>query len=131
MSNEKEVTNDSQRIIDFYTRVFSESERLNQDLGPLEWVRTIDIFERHLPKPLAVVIDVGGATGTYACWLLERGYEVHLIDLVPQHVEQAREFMERVAGPTCWSAALDFMRMIEEDASIIGASPHLLAIGKK
>jgi ubiquinone/menaquinone biosynthesis C-methylase UbiE len=33
---------------------------------------------------------VGGGPGVYACWLACAGYEVHLIDPVPVHLEQAR-----------------------------------------
>ena len=32
---------------------------------------------------------MGGGPGSYACWLARRGYEVHLVDAVPLHVEQA------------------------------------------
>lgn len=100
------MTNAPQRIIDFYTRIFSETDRLDRNIGSLERTRTIDILDRHLPEPPAVIIDVGGATGTYACWLMERGYEVHLIDLVLHHVEKARDAMERVAGDRWWSASV-------------------------
>jgi ubiquinone/menaquinone biosynthesis C-methylase UbiE len=37
-----------------------------------------------------VVLDVGGGTGHYALWLAERDYEVHLIEPVPLHLEQAQ-----------------------------------------
>jgi len=36
-----------------------------------------------------VVYDVGGAAGVYAIWLAEQGYTVHLLDLMPLHIEQA------------------------------------------
>jgi ubiquinone/menaquinone biosynthesis C-methylase UbiE len=35
------------------------------------------------------VLDVGGGAGVYATWLARLGYEVHLIDPMPLHVEQA------------------------------------------
>ena len=35
--------------------------------------------------------DVGGGPGLYACWLAGLGYEVHLVDATPLHVEQARQ----------------------------------------
>src|SRR5262249_39568553 len=44
---------------------------------------------RFLPAPPAVVADVGGGPGLYACWLADLGYEVHLYDPVPLHVAQA------------------------------------------
>jgi ubiquinone/menaquinone biosynthesis C-methylase UbiE len=54
-------------------------------------VRTQEILRRHLPAPPALVLDVGGGTGVHTSWLLDDGYEVHLIDLTPRHVERARE----------------------------------------
>jgi ubiquinone/menaquinone biosynthesis C-methylase UbiE len=67
-----------------------ESERLSNAWGELERLRTQAILARHLPPPPAVVLDVGGAAGAYAFPLAEQGYEVHLIDPVELHVEQAR-----------------------------------------
>ena len=58
--------------------------------GPsLELLRTQLLLERFLPPAPARVLDVGGGTGVYATWLAGRGYQVHLIDPVPLHVEQA------------------------------------------
>lgn len=96
----------SKRIIDYYSDIFSEDDRLSLDLGPLEWLRTLDIFERFLPPTPAVVLDVGGGTGVYSCWLLERRYEVHLVELVPQHVEIAKKAMAKAAGTSKWSAVV-------------------------
>lgn len=50
----------------------------------------MDLLSRHLPIPPARVLDVGGGPGVYAVWLAGLGYDVHLIDPVPLHVEQAR-----------------------------------------
>jgi SAM-dependent methyltransferase len=55
----------------------------------LELLRTRLLLERFLPPAPARVLDVGGGTGVYASWLAGRGYQVHLIDPVPLHVEQA------------------------------------------
>jgi ubiquinone/menaquinone biosynthesis C-methylase UbiE len=68
-----------------------ESERLSEGIGELERLRTQDILRRYLPKPAAKILDVGGAAGVHALWLAREGYEVHLIDPVRHHVEQARE----------------------------------------
>lgn len=67
-----------------------EAERLSRGEGQLERVRTEEIVKRHLPPPPAVVFDVGGGAGVYAFWLAGEGYEVHLVDAMPLHVEQAR-----------------------------------------
>src|SRR5213592_3783841 len=58
--------------------------------GGLERVRTWELLSRHLPPPPAVVVDVGGAAGVYALPLAAAGYEVHLVDPLALHVEQAR-----------------------------------------
>jgi len=57
--------------------------------GRLEFLRTQELLARFLPAPPAVVLDVGGAAGIHAAPLAAGGYEVHLIDPVPLHVEQA------------------------------------------
>jgi hypothetical protein len=40
--------------------------------------------------PPATVLDIGGAAGRYACWLAREGYEVHLVDPVPAHIQQSQ-----------------------------------------
>ncbi len=67
-----------------------ESERLSNEWGELERIRTQTILTRHLPPPPAVLLDLGGAAGAYAFPLAERGYQVHLVDPVQLHLEQAR-----------------------------------------
>jgi len=69
-----------------------EPERLSNPWGELERLRTQAILARHLPSPPAVVVDVGGAAGAYAFPLAKLGYEVHLIDPVELHLEQARSY---------------------------------------
>jgi SAM-dependent methyltransferase len=65
-------------------------ERGRLTSGPsLELLRTRVLLERFLPAPPARVLDVGGASGVHASWLSGRGYQVHLIDPVPLHREQA------------------------------------------
>ena len=79
-----------------------EGERLFQGSGPLELARTQDILERVLPAAPARILDVGGGTGVYARWLAGRGYEVHLVDAVARHVEEARAH----AGPALAGAVV-------------------------
>ena len=67
-----------------------ERDRLASGPGALELARTRAILERRLPPPPADIADIGGGPGRYALWLAERGYRVHLVDLVPLHVEEAR-----------------------------------------
>ena len=67
-----------------------ERDRLTVGPGALELVRTQLLLQRYLPKPPAVIADVGGGPGRYAIWLQSQGYAVRLIDPVPLHIEQAR-----------------------------------------
>jgi 2-polyprenyl-3-methyl-5-hydroxy-6-metoxy-1,4-benzoquinol methylase len=69
-----------------------ESERLTGTLGELESLRTQAILAWHLPTAPAVICDVGGAAGTYAFPLARQGHQVHLIDPVELHLEQARSY---------------------------------------
>ncbi len=68
-----------------------ESQRLLQGSSQIELARTQELIMRYMPPPPAVVFDIGGAAGVYALWLAARGYEVHLIDAVPLHIEQAQQ----------------------------------------
>jgi ubiquinone/menaquinone biosynthesis C-methylase UbiE len=86
---------DLQREIREFYELGQESERLTSNFGWLERVRTEDILERFLPKPPARVLDLGGAAGIYALPLARKGYEVHLLDPIPLHVEQANEASHR------------------------------------
>jgi SAM-dependent methyltransferase len=58
--------------------------------GWLEFARTRELLSRHLPPAPARVLDVGGGPGAYSVWLAGLGYDVHLVDPVPLHLEQAR-----------------------------------------
>ncbi len=68
-----------------------ESERLLHGSSQIELARTQDIIMRYAPPPPAIVFDAGGGPGVYALWLAKQGYEVHLIDATPLHIEQARQ----------------------------------------
>jgi ubiquinone/menaquinone biosynthesis C-methylase UbiE len=67
-----------------------EDLRLKTGSGKLELERTRELIARFLPPVPAVVHDVGGGTGVHAFWLANKGYEVHLLDLVPLHIELAQ-----------------------------------------
>ena len=68
-----------------------ESQRLLHGSSQIELVRTQELVMRYVLRPPAVVFDVGGGPGMYACWLARQGYEVHLVDAHPLHVELARQ----------------------------------------
>jgi len=87
-----------------------EAARLEKSHNRIEWVRTQELLARYLPRPPAVVLDVGGGPGAYAGWLARQGYEVHLVDAVPLHVEQARRH------PLASARLGDARRLEEPDA---------------
>jgi len=80
-------------ILTFYRDRYDEDQRLiRAPHGRIEFVRTQELLRRHLPTPPATVLDIGGGTGVHARWLADDGYQVHLFDPVPAHVEQAGRF---------------------------------------
>ena len=78
-------------IIQYYEELENESDRLDRGTARLEGERTREILRKHLPAPPARILDVGGGPGAYAFWLAEQSYEVHLVDIAPFHIEQAKE----------------------------------------
>jgi hypothetical protein len=56
------ATSAAQEIVD-HCDGYDESERLKGDIGPLELARTQELMRRTLPRPPAVVLDVGGGPG--------------------------------------------------------------------
>ena len=76
-------------ILAYYSEAWDEDARLRTALGGLELLRTRDIIRRHLPGGSLRVLDVGGASGAHAEWLLDDGHHVHLIDPVPRHTAEA------------------------------------------
>ena len=83
------TTNPSERVVQFYNEI-DEGSRLDTGWFQLERARSKELIQRYLPPPPGTVIDAGGGAGVYACWLASLGYQVHLIDPVARHVEQAR-----------------------------------------
>ena len=98
-------------IRSFYER-YPEAERLGTDFR-LEAARTRELLERFLPPAPVTVLDVGGGPGGYAAWLAQRGYEVHLVDPVPLHVEQATAAAHEAGHPLA-SATVGDARALEQ-----------------
>jgi SAM-dependent methyltransferase len=82
---------------DFYGSS-DELRRLTRGIGPLEFIRTQELLLRHLPKPRATVCDIGSGPGAYSFWLASLGYDVQMLDLVPLHVEQAKDRVKAEGG---------------------------------
>ncbi len=68
-----------------------EAQRLQSGSSQIELARTQELVMRYVPPTPAVIFDVGGGPGVYACWLSKLGYKVHLVDATPLHVELARK----------------------------------------
>lgn len=85
----------------YYVELFDENARLTtrSAQGRLEFERTQEIVRYATPAP-ARILDLGGATGVHAAALAAGGYEVVLVDPVPNHVEAARRHgtFEAVVG---------------------------------
>ncbi len=119
-----------QQIIDHYNK-YNEAERLTNDIGPFELARTKELVERYLPPWPATVIDIGGANGPYSFWLASRGYSVHLVDIVPRHIEQARKASLEPQSPQLASLSvgdarkLDFQDEIADVILVHGPLYHL------
>jgi SAM-dependent methyltransferase len=88
-----------------------EEDRIVAGLGRLELVRTQEVLRRHLPPAPAEVLDVGGATGVHAAWLVEDGHRVHVIDLAPRHVDRVRSDL----GPFGETADVGDARHLDAD----------------
>ena len=104
------------RLIAFYEEREDEDARLETDIGQLEVARLHEIMDRTLPPPPARVLDVGGGTGRHASYLAGLGYEVGLVDPVPQHVATARE--RSAQGPPFSVSAGDARALTADDGSI-------------
>jgi SAM-dependent methyltransferase len=107
---------DDREISAYYERG-NEEERLG-DWGRLEFLRTRELLSRFLPSPPATVLDVGGAAGAYALPLAGEGYEVHLLDPVALHVEQARAASSAQAAPLASTAVGDARELPFADHSV-------------
>jgi ubiquinone/menaquinone biosynthesis C-methylase UbiE len=126
------TNNDSIQEIVRHYRDVDESSRLDTGWFQLEQARTQELILRHLPPAPANVIDAGGGAGAYACWLAARGYQVHLLDPVPKHVEQARAASSRQPTYPLSSAEIgDARRLPQGDSTadavlLLGPLYHLV-----
>lgn len=119
------------RDIEAHYRQGGELERLSNEWGELEQLRTQAILARHLPSPPAVILDIGAGAGAYAFPLAQQGYGVHLIDPVELHLEQARSYA-KASGIALASIALGDARKLDLTADsadavlLLGPLYHLV-----
>ena len=83
-----------------------ERDRLRTGIGLIEFERTKEILLEKLPKPPAVIYDVGGV------WLAPN------VDALLENEETKAVLMKTV-------------RMLDTHEEIIGLSGHLLAVSRK
>jgi len=110
----------------FYAEEYVEDVRLTRSPhGRLEFARTVELLGRVLPAPPARVLDVGGGTGIHARWLAEQGYDVTLIDLMREHVQQAAE-IDGVSASVGDARALDAPDDSFDVVLLLGPLYHLV-----
>lgn len=115
-----------------------EARRLTSGVGRLEFVRTVELLDRILPAPPAIVADIGGGPGIYTDHLLSLGYHVVHRDLVADHVDQvrARHPPGTPTGDRLDAAVGDARRLDLDDTSVdvallLGPLYHLVDAGDR
>ena len=114
-------------------RRYYDEGRERERLGSWSWLefaRTKELLARFLPAPPGRVLDIGGGPGGYASWLAGSGYDVHLVDPIPLHVEQALEAAAAQPAARLTAAVGDARALTEADASfdvvlLLGPLYHL------
>ncbi|MBP0019584.1 MAG: class I SAM-dependent methyltransferase [Cyanobacteria bacterium SBLK] len=96
-----------------------EATRLQKKEGKLEAERSRELLDRFLPPIPASILDIGGGPGGYACWLAKRGYEVHLIDITPLHVQLAEEASRSQPDTPLASAEVGDARSLSQGSETI------------
>ena len=89
-----------------------ERDRLRAGIGLIEFERTKEILLEKLPKPPAVIYDIGGAYGEYSWWLSSLGYEVHLFDLSETNIKMSEELAVEYPNVSLKSAMICDARSI-------------------
>lgn len=104
-------------LLAFYSSSENEAGRLALARNRLEFMRTQQLLRARLPAAPARILDVGGGTGAHAAWLAGDGHDVHLVDIVPDHVREA--INAAGALPQGFTAAVGDARALDAaDASI-------------
>jgi ubiquinone/menaquinone biosynthesis C-methylase UbiE len=115
-------------IVQHYEEDYDEAERLFEGgWGQVEWLRTKELIGRFIPEAPARIIDIGGGPGVYAEWLTDLGYEVHLIDPVAKHIEQAKRLPAGISVAEIGDArSLDYPDDVFDMALLLGPLYHLI-----
>lgn len=105
--------------------------RLLHGASNLEFERSKRIILRYLPRRPVTILDVGGGPGRYSFWLSEIGHSVHLVDVLPLHVRQARESQRKARNPLASitvgdARSLDFEDGFADAILLFGPLYHLI-----
>ena len=92
-----------------------EKNRLRSGIGLIEFERTKELLLENLPKPPAVVYDIGGGYGEYSWWLASLGYEVHLFDLAETNIAMSKELASEYPNSELKSAMVCDARSIPKE----------------
>ncbi len=111
--DDRRSKNISKEIIDHYTTSYDESKRLSVGFGKLEHERTQELISRYLPKGKSKIIDIGGASGVYSFYISGLGHDVHLVDIVPKHIEQAMRRSNEEKAPHLSSVRVGDARVLD------------------
>lgn len=98
-----------------YYEAGREYNRLRKDCGLIEFARTKEILLENLPKPPAVIYDIGGAYGEYSWWLASLGYEVHLFDLSETNIRLSEKLSAEYPGCSLVSREVCDARKVPRD----------------
>lgn len=113
-----------------------EKGRLHKGLGLIEFERTKEILLETLPPAPAVIYDIGGGYGEYACWLATLGYEVYLYDIAEKNIEMARELEAETDGILAMADVADARSIPRSDNSadvilLFGPLYHITEYGER
>ena len=100
-----------------------ERDRLRTGIGLIEFERTKEILLEKLPKPPAVIYDIGGAYGEYSWWLASLGYEVHLFDLSETNIAMSADLAAEYPGVKLASATVCDARSIPRPDAVLLMGP--------
>lgn len=96
-----------------------EWDRLQQDpYHQTEFIVTNHYLDKYLPKT-GLILDAGGGPGRYTLELAKRGYEIILLDLIPDMLDIAKKeinksgFQDRIKG--YYSGSIEDLSMFSDE----------------
>ena len=107
----------------------AEFGRLRNGIGRIEFARTKEILIKTLPKPPAVIYDIGGAYGEYSWWLASLGYEVHLFDLSEKNIAMSSMLSGEYPGCALASSEVSDAREVPREDNSADAGDRHAGVG--